>query len=69
MHLQALPDALRFLRGKRLIKTGRRMRVEVVHHQADRPRLGIDLIHQPEDRLRKIQPGMLRSSSSFVTQV
>src|SRR5438876_9969545 len=35
MHLQSLPDALRFLRGKRLVEAGRRMRIEIVHHQAN----------------------------------
>ncbi len=59
MHLQSLPDALRFLWRKRLVEAGRRMRVEVVHHQADHARLWIDLIDQPADRLSKIQPGAL----------
>src|SRR5438270_3173617 len=59
MHLQSLPDALRFLGRKRLVEARRRMGVEVVHHQADHTRLGIDLIDQPADRLRKIQPGAL----------
>src|SRR2546421_617062 len=31
MHLQSLPDALRFLGRKGLVEAGRRMRVEVVH--------------------------------------
>src|SRR6266568_945707 len=55
----ALPDALRFLGRKRLVEAGRGMRVEVVHHQADHARLGIDLIDQPADRLREIEPGAL----------
>src|SRR5437588_6309526 len=59
MHLQSLPDALRFLGRKGLVEAGRRMRVEVVHDQADHARLGIDLIHQPADRLREIQLGAL----------
>src|SRR2546427_9454760 len=33
MHLQSLPDALRFLRGKRLVEACCRMGVEIVHHQ------------------------------------
>jgi hypothetical protein len=57
MHLQSLPDPLRFLWRKRLVEAGRRMRVKLVHHQANHPRLGIDLIHQPADRLREIEPG------------
>jgi hypothetical protein len=35
------------------------MCVEVVHHQANDTRLGIDRIDQPADRLSKIQPGAL----------
>src|SRR5260370_6823659 len=57
MHLQSLPDALRFLRRKRLVEAGRRMSVEMVHHQADHARLGIDLVNQPAHRLSKIQSG------------
>src|SRR5258708_8108871 len=60
MHLQSLPDALRFLWRKRLVEAGRRMGVKVVHHQADHARLRIDLIDQPAHRLSKIQPGALR---------
>src|SRR6266699_4140143 len=59
MHLQALPNALRFLGSKGLIKAGRRMRVEIVHHQADHTCLGIDRIDQPPDGLSKIQPSTL----------
>src|SRR5258708_7444020 len=59
MHLQSLPDALRFLWRKRLVEAGRRMGVKVVHHQADHARLRIDLIDQPVHRLSKIQPGAL----------
>src|SRR6266446_302499 len=59
MHLQSLPDTLRFLGRKGLVEAGRRLRVEVVHDQADHARLWIDLIHQPADRLREIQPGAL----------
>src|SRR5258708_7054752 len=47
MHLQSLPDALRFLGRKRLVEAGSGMGVEVVHHQADHPRLGIDRIDRP----------------------
>src|SRR5258708_13908378 len=42
MRLQSLPDVLRFL-----VEAGSGMGVEVVHHQADRPRLGIDRIDRP----------------------
>ena|ERR1700731_2375651 len=59
MHLQSLPDSLRFLRRKRLVEAGCRMRVEIVHHQANHTRLGIDLIDQPADGLSKIQLGAL----------
>src|SRR6266487_54482 len=59
MHLQSLPDALRFLRWERLVEAGRRVCVEIVHHQANHTCLGIDLIGQPADRLSKIQPGAL----------
>src|SRR6266487_1595271 len=59
MHLQSLPDALRFLRSERLVEAGRRVCVEIVHHQANHTCLGIDLIGQPADRLSKIQPGAL----------
>lgn len=59
MHLQSLPDALRFLGRKRLVEAGCRMCVEIIHHQADHPRLEIDLIDQPPDGLRKIQSGAL----------
>src|SRR6266568_2768476 len=41
MHLQSLPDALRFLRGKRLVEAGCSMCVKIVHHQTDHARLGI----------------------------
>ena len=59
MHLQSVPDTLRFLRRKRLIEAHRGMCVEIAHHQADHPRFGIDLIHQPADRLNEIQLGVL----------
>src|SRR5260221_835601 len=63
MHLQSRPVALRFLGRKRLVEAGRRMGVQIVQHQADHARLGIDLIHQPTDGLRKIQPRALLGHS------
>jgi len=35
------------------------MGVQVVHDQANDASIGIDLIHQPADRLGKVQPGAL----------
>ena len=61
MHLQSLPDALHFLRSKRLVKASRRMRVGVVHHQASNARLGIDLIDELAYCLGKIKLGVLLS--------
>src|SRR5579859_4078236 len=57
MHLQALPKSLGFLRLKRLIQAGCCMRVQMIHHQANTLGLGIDLINQPADGCREIQPG------------
>src|SRR6266571_4650869 len=59
MHLQSLPDTLGFRRCKRLVEAGCRMRVEIVHHQANHSCIRIDLIDQPTDGLSKIQPGAL----------
>ena len=61
MHLQSLPDALYFLRSKRLVEASHRMHVEVVHHQANDARLGIDLIDELAYCLGKIELGALLS--------
>src|SRR5438067_5163634 len=44
MHLQSLPDALGFLSRKRFVEAGRRMGVEIIHHQTNHLGIGIDLI-------------------------
>jgi hypothetical protein len=61
MHLQS-PVAARYAAlppGEGLVEASCRVRVEIVHHQADYACLGIDLIDKPPDRLSKIQPGAL----------
>src|SRR5260370_23275097 len=51
MHLQSLPDSLRFLWRKRLVEASRCIGVKVVHYTADHARIRIDLIVQSALRL------------------